>query len=161
MGRIAQGSTARAPRRLEVPRFSARCDRPLVARHAAQSGSNSNEPAVSQILVAGAQRLDARLRAVLRSSRSTAAKTAISRTTSTSPREIEYPDVEEPSLGEVQNTLPPLTLKNTENYEIWDLSLSEVVQITLCNSQVMRQLGGRLLRPRRKRFRARSSARSP
>ncbi|MCI0334139.1 MAG: TolC family protein [Planctomycetes bacterium] len=53
--------------------------------------------------------------------------------------EIEYPDVEEPSLCEVQNTLPPLTLKNPENYEIWELPLSEVVHITLCNSQVMRQ----------------------
>ncbi len=53
--------------------------------------------------------------------------------------EIEYPDVEEPSLCDVQNTLPPLTLKNTENYEIWDLPLSEVVPVTLCNSQVMRQ----------------------
>ena len=37
--------------------------------------------------------------------------------------EIEYPDVEEPSLNEVTSTLPPLTLKNTENYEMWDLSL--------------------------------------
>ncbi len=53
--------------------------------------------------------------------------------------EIEYPDVNEPSLSEVQNTLPPLTLKNMENYEIWDLQLSEVVHMTLCNSQVMRQ----------------------
>jgi outer membrane protein TolC len=53
--------------------------------------------------------------------------------------QIEYPDVEEPSLCEVQNTLAPLTLKNTENYEIWDLPLSEVIHITLCNSQVMRQ----------------------
>lgn len=53
--------------------------------------------------------------------------------------QIEYPDVEEPSLCEVQNTLPPLTLKNAENYEIWDLPLSEVIHITLCNSQVMRQ----------------------
>ena len=58
--------------------------------------------------------------------------------------EIEYPDVEEPSLNEVTNALPPLTLKNTENYEMWDLSLEEAVQITLCNSQVMRQLGGRI-----------------
>ncbi len=58
--------------------------------------------------------------------------------------EIEYPDVEEPSLCEVTNTLPPLTLKNTENYEMWDLPLEEAVQITLCNSQVMRQLGGRV-----------------
>ena len=56
--------------------------------------------------------------------------------------EIEYPDVEEPSLDEVNNTRPPLTLKNTENYEFWDLSLQEAVKITLCNSQVMRKLGG-------------------
>ena len=58
--------------------------------------------------------------------------------------DIEYPDVEEPSLNEVMNTLPPLTLKNTDNYEMWDLPLEEVVKITLCNSQVMRQLGGRI-----------------
>ncbi|MEX0611725.1 MAG: TolC family protein, partial [Pirellulales bacterium] len=58
--------------------------------------------------------------------------------------EIEYPDVEEPSLDEVHHTLPPLTIKNTENYEVWDLPLAEVVRITLCNSQVMRQLGGRI-----------------
>lgn len=56
--------------------------------------------------------------------------------------EIEYPDVEEPHLDEVNNTLPPLTLKNTENYEMWDLSLQEAIKITLCNSQVMRKLGG-------------------
>jgi outer membrane protein TolC len=58
--------------------------------------------------------------------------------------EIEYPDVEEPSLNEVTNAQPPLTLKNAENYQVWDLSLEEAVEITLCNSQVMRQLGGRV-----------------
>lgn len=58
--------------------------------------------------------------------------------------EIEYPDIEEPSLDEVTGTLPPLTLKNTEDYEMWDLPLQEVVQITLCNSQVMRQIGVRV-----------------
>jgi outer membrane protein TolC len=58
--------------------------------------------------------------------------------------DIEYPDVDEPSLDEVNNTRPPLTLKNTEDYVIWDLSLQEAVQITLRNSQVMRQLGGRV-----------------
>ncbi len=56
--------------------------------------------------------------------------------------DIEYPDVEEPHLDEVNNTLPPLTLKNAENYEMWDLSLQEAIKITLCNSQVMRKLGG-------------------
>ncbi len=58
--------------------------------------------------------------------------------------EIEYPDVEEPSLDEVNCAKPPLTLKNTDNYEMWDLSLEEAMHITLCNSQVMRQLGARV-----------------
>lgn len=59
--------------------------------------------------------------------------------------DLEYPDVQESPTCEVQNTLAPLTLKNTDNYEIWDLSLNEAVQITLCRSQVMRQLGGRVV----------------
>lgn len=58
--------------------------------------------------------------------------------------EIEYPDTESSPSCEVQNTLPPLTLKNTDNYKIWDLTLTECVQITLCRSQVMRQLGARI-----------------
>ena len=59
--------------------------------------------------------------------------------------DIEYPDVQESPTCEIANTLPPLTLKNTDNYQIWDLSLNEAVQITLCRSQVMRQLGGRIV----------------
>jgi outer membrane protein TolC len=59
--------------------------------------------------------------------------------------EIEYPDVDESPTCEVANTLAPLTLKNMENYQIWDLSLNEAVEITLCRSQVMRQLGGRVV----------------
>lgn len=55
--------------------------------------------------------------------------------------EIEYPDVEEPSLAEVTGALPPLTLRNAEDYEVWDLSLEEATRITLTNSQVMRVLG--------------------
>ena len=58
---------------------------------------------------------------------------------------IEYPDAQESPTCEIQNTLPPLTLKNTDNYQIWDLTLNEAVQITLCRSQVMRQLGGRVV----------------
>ncbi len=56
--------------------------------------------------------------------------------------QIEYPDVEEPSLEEVTGAQAPLTLKNAENYTLWDVSLEEATRITLCNSQVMRQLGG-------------------
>lgn len=59
--------------------------------------------------------------------------------------QIEYPDTQESPSCEVNNTLPPLTLKNPDNYQIWDLSLNEAVQITLCRSQVMRQLGGRVV----------------
>ena len=59
--------------------------------------------------------------------------------------QIEYPDVDESPTCEVANTLPPLTLKNMDNYQIWDLTLNEAVQITLCRSQVMRQLGGRVV----------------
>jgi outer membrane protein TolC len=61
--------------------------------------------------------------------------------------DIEYPDVEEPTLDEVNGTLPPLTLKNTDSYEMWDLTLEEAVRITLSNSQVMRTLGGRVTSP--------------
>ncbi|HEX4414083.1 MAG TPA: TolC family protein, partial [Lacipirellulaceae bacterium] len=59
--------------------------------------------------------------------------------------QIDYPDSQESPSCEINNTLPPLTLKNPDNYQIWDLSLNEAVQITLCRSQVMRQLGGRVV----------------
>jgi outer membrane protein TolC len=58
--------------------------------------------------------------------------------------DIEFADVEHPSLDEVTGALAPLTLRNNENYEMWDLSLEEATRITLCNSQVMRQIGGRV-----------------
>lgn len=59
--------------------------------------------------------------------------------------QIEYPDVEEPQLDEVTGALPPLTLRNAEDYEVWDLTLEEATRIMLTNSQVMRQLGGTVL----------------
>src|SRR5690606_1582749 len=58
--------------------------------------------------------------------------------------DINYPDVEEPTLDEVTHAQRPLSLRNMEDYEIQDLSLEEATRITLCNSQVMRQLGGRV-----------------
>ncbi|MEX0711603.1 MAG: hypothetical protein WD278_04600 [Pirellulales bacterium] len=54
---------------------------------------------------------------------------------------IEYPDVEMMSLADVEQSLPPLTLANSEAREIWDLSLEEAVQDALANSKVMRTLG--------------------
>jgi len=58
--------------------------------------------------------------------------------------DIEYPDVHEPSLDEVQSAQAPLTLANAENFDVWDLPLEEVTRITLTNSTVIRQLGGRI-----------------
>lgn len=59
--------------------------------------------------------------------------------------DIEYPDVEEPRLDEVNGARPPLTVKSVDDYQMWDLTLQDVMRITLCNSQVMRQLGVRVL----------------
>jgi outer membrane protein TolC len=56
--------------------------------------------------------------------------------------QIEYPDVETQPLDEVTNTVAPLTLHNIDEYQKWDVTLQEVVQYTLCNSQVIRNLGG-------------------
>ncbi len=59
--------------------------------------------------------------------------------------EIDYPDVEGEQLDEVLNAQEPLTLNNSGNYEMWDLSLEEVTRIALANSKVMRQVGGRIV----------------
>jgi outer membrane protein TolC len=58
--------------------------------------------------------------------------------------EIEYPDVNAMPLEEVTAAHAPLTLDNSENFEVWDLTLEEVTRITLTNSKVIRQLGGRI-----------------
>jgi outer membrane protein TolC len=58
--------------------------------------------------------------------------------------DVEYPDVDEPSLDEVRAAQAPLTLANADNFKYWDASLEEITRITLENSQVMRQLGGRI-----------------
>ncbi|MCC6494553.1 MAG: TolC family protein [Pirellulales bacterium] len=57
---------------------------------------------------------------------------------------IEYPDVNAAPLDEVQTAQAPLTLANSQNFKMWDLTLEEVTRITLENSQVIRQLGGRI-----------------
>jgi outer membrane protein TolC len=58
--------------------------------------------------------------------------------------EIEYPNVNTETIDEVTNARAPLTLANAQNFEMWDLSLEEVTRITLQNSNVIRQLGGRV-----------------
>jgi outer membrane protein TolC len=58
--------------------------------------------------------------------------------------DIDYPDVCTTPLAEVSGAQAPLTLANAGDFEIWDVSLEEVTRYTLANSQVMRQLGGRI-----------------
>src|SRR6187549_922348 len=48
------------------------------------------------------------------------------------------PDLAQPTLPEVEESLTPLTLSNPEPKEMWDLSLQEVVSISLANSKVIR-----------------------
>jgi outer membrane protein TolC len=47
-------------------------------------------------------------------------------------------------LDDVAGAKAPLTLANAENFEIWDLTLEEVIRHTLNNSQVIRTLGGQI-----------------
>ncbi|MGD9647181.1 MAG: hypothetical protein AB7U73_15830, partial [Pirellulales bacterium] len=61
--------------------------------------------------------------------------------------QIEYPDVEPVHLAEVEGALPPLTLRNSEPQEIWDLTLEEAVRLGLINSKVLRTLGGTVVTP--------------
>lgn len=58
--------------------------------------------------------------------------------------DIEYPDVCEQPLEEVTAAGAPLTIANSENFEVQDITLEQVTRITLENSNVMRQLGGRI-----------------
>lgn len=58
--------------------------------------------------------------------------------------DIEYADVNQAPIDDVAGTQAPLTLANSEKFDIWDLTLEEVTRKTLENSQVIRQLGGRI-----------------
>lgn len=59
--------------------------------------------------------------------------------------EIEYPDVEQPILPDVDQALPPLTLANLQFASKWELTLEEAIQSALHNSKVFRSLGGRFV----------------
>ena len=56
--------------------------------------------------------------------------------------DLDYADVYEPSLAEVEFSGAPLTLTDPEFAEHWDLGLEDVVSIALNNSKVVRNLGG-------------------
>ncbi len=57
---------------------------------------------------------------------------------------IEYPDVNAPPIADVAFAQAPLTLAHAQDFKMWDLSLEEVVRLTLENSTVVRNLGGRI-----------------
>jgi len=59
--------------------------------------------------------------------------------------QIEYPDVEISRMDTISDGLEPRTLANHQPTEIWELSLEEAIQLALANSQVMTDLGGRIV----------------
>lgn len=52
--------------------------------------------------------------------------------------QLETPDVDQAPLPEVAQSLEPLTLSNPEYKEIWELTLEEVVSISLANTKMVR-----------------------
>jgi outer membrane protein TolC len=54
--------------------------------------------------------------------------------------QIEHPDYEHEPLAEVTRTREPLTLSNSEDFEIWDLTLEDCMSIALQNSKVIKSL---------------------
>ena len=55
--------------------------------------------------------------------------------------EIEYPDVYQARLEDVDQAQAPITLSNPEFHESWELSLQEAIHTSLHNSKVIRNLG--------------------
>ncbi len=61
--------------------------------------------------------------------------------------QIEYPQVRQCcAVDSDWASLEPITLASTEEPEYWDIPLQEVVQISLAQSKVLRDLGGAVLR---------------
>lgn len=56
--------------------------------------------------------------------------------------QIEYADVETDRIAEVSKSNPPLTIAMDHEVKYWELSLDEAIQNALCNSKVMRSIGG-------------------
>ncbi len=52
--------------------------------------------------------------------------------------QIEYPDLEQPSLADAALAQAPLTVSNPHPQNYWDLSLQEAMRIALSNSKVFR-----------------------
>jgi hypothetical protein len=61
--------------------------------------------------------------------------------------QIEYPDatvVQEPAT---HGSLSPHSLLNPDQHEFWDLTLDDAIRTALENSEVMRDIGGRVVSP--------------
>ncbi len=54
--------------------------------------------------------------------------------------DIEYPDVDEPHLADAEQAIRPLTIKDPEFSERWELSLQDAVATALQNSKTIRGL---------------------
>jgi outer membrane protein TolC len=59
--------------------------------------------------------------------------------------QIEYPDADVETAPEVTGTLPPRTVRQPGTSEFWPMTLEEAIRIALANSQVMRDVGGRVV----------------
>ncbi len=73
---------------------------------------------------------------------------AVSRRTGTAKTtQIEYPQVNQCcATGEDWASLEPITLANLDDIEYWDVKLEEVIQLSLAQSKMLRELGGAILR---------------
>ncbi len=60
--------------------------------------------------------------------------------------QIEYPRGESPNAGDLIGPVPPRSIRDSSQVEYWDLSLQESIRLALCNSRVMLDLGGTVLR---------------
>lgn len=58
---------------------------------------------------------------------------------------IDHANVDTPRRPDVFASPPPRTVRHPGEMEKWDLSLQEAIHLALANSQVMRDLGGRVL----------------
>lgn len=55
--------------------------------------------------------------------------------------EIDEPDLDTERLAEVENAQAPLTISNSDKFEIWDLKLEDAMSIALQNSKVLKSVG--------------------
>ena len=58
---------------------------------------------------------------------------------------IEYPDTSCPPESQLDTADAPRTLRHPGQQQTWELTLDEAIQLTLANSRVMRQIGGRIV----------------